>query len=205
MEGLSALEGFEGLKLSWVVQEEAQGLGHAVLQASEVVGDRSFFVLLGDNLVVPGEDQLGNLAAASDGRSVMCVRPLSEEALEKYGVIVPGAQVGPRLWEMTGAVEKPGVEDAPSRLGFVGRYLFTPALFSILEKLEPGYGDEIQLTDGIAALAASEGCLAWEADTDLLDVGTPGAYLEATTRLGLWHRETRHPYREFLEATLDRL
>ncbi len=205
MEGLNALEEFTGLKLRWVVQEEARGLGDAVLQSAGVVGDRPFFVLLGDNLVVPGLDQLGNLAAASDGRSVMCVRPLDDEGLDKYGVIVPGAKITSGLWEMKGAVEKPGVEAAPSRLGFVGRYLFTPGIFPILEGLEPGYGGEIQLTDGIAALAEFEGCLAWEADSDLLDVGTPAAYLEATARLGLWHPETRHEYREFLEDLLDRL
>jgi len=205
MEGLGALEGFGGVELTWVVQEEALGLGHAVLTAREAVGDRSFYVLLGDNLVVPGRDQLGYLGAASDGRAVMCLRALDDEGLDRYGVIVPGRQLGDRLWEMQGAVEKPGVEEAPSRLGFVGRYLFTPDIFEILDGLEPGYGGEIQLTDGIDELARSRGCLGWEADSDLLDVGTPLAYLEATTRLGIWHPDTRHAYREFLGALLDRL
>ncbi len=205
MEGLDALEGFEGLKLTWVVQDEARGLGDAVLRSRRAVGDRPFYVLLGDNLVVPGSDQLGSLGAASDGRAVMCVRELDDEGLQKYGVVVTGAELAPRLWEMTGAVEKPGVDKAPSRLGLVGRYLFTPGIFGILEGVEPGYGGEIQLTDGIDALARSEGCLAWEADDDLLDVGTPLAYLQATARLGLWHPQMRHEYRRFLEATLDRL
>jgi UTP--glucose-1-phosphate uridylyltransferase len=205
MEGLDALDGFGGVRLSWVVQEEALGLGHAVLQSRDAVGDRSFFVLLGDNLVVPGLDQLGYLAAASDGRSVTCLRSLDDEGLERYGVIVPGMRLSSRLVEIVGAVEKPGAEAAPSRLGFVGRYLFTPTLFDVLADLEPGFGGEIQLTDGIDILADSEGCLGWEADSDLLDVGTPAAYLEATTRLGIWHPETRHTYRAFLEDMLQRL
>ena len=205
MEGLEALEGFEGIELTWVVQEEALGLGHAVLQSRSVVGDRPFFVLLGDNLVVPGDDPLGMMAASSGGRSVMCLRPVDDEGLEKYGVIVPGRQLSPRLWEMAGAVEKPGAEAAPSRLGFVGRYLFTPEIFRILDGLEPGYGGEIQLTDGIDALARTRGCLGWEAESDLLDVGTPSAYLEAVTRLGIWHPKTRHGYRRYLADLLDRL
>jgi UTP--glucose-1-phosphate uridylyltransferase len=202
-DDLEALEGFGGVKLTWVVQEEALGLGHAVLAAREAVGDRPFFVALGDNLVVPGHDPLGDLGAASDGRAVMCLREQDDAGLEKYGVIVPGEQLGERLWEMTGAVEKPGVEAAPSRLGFVGRYLFTPAIFDILEGLEPGYGGEIQLTDGIDELARTEGSLGWVADADLLDVGTPPAYLEATTRLGLWHPATQQGYREFLRHLLE--
>jgi UTP--glucose-1-phosphate uridylyltransferase len=205
MEGLDALDGFGGVRLTWVVQPEARGLGDAVLHSREAVGDRNFFVLLGDNLVVPGRDQLGYLAAASDGRSVMCLRALDDDGLEKYGVIVPGAEVAPHLVEITGAVEKPGVEAAPSRLGFVGRYLFTPALFDHLAGLKPGFGGEIQLTDGIDRLARTEGCLGWEADSDLLDIGTPLAYLEASTRLGIWHPDTRHEYREFLESLLGRL
>lgn len=205
MEGLDALEGFGGVGLTWVVQEEALGLGHAVLTARREVGDRAFYVLLGDNLVVPGQDQLGYLGAASDGRSVMCLRPLDDEGLGKYGVIVPGSRLGDHLWEIAGAVEKPGVAEAPSRLGFVGRYLFTPSIFAVLDRLEPGYGGEIQLTDGIDELARTEGCLGWEADSDLLDVGTPLAYLEAITRLGIWHPATGHPYRGFLGDLLDRL
>jgi UTP--glucose-1-phosphate uridylyltransferase len=155
--------------------------------------------------VVPGNDSLGLLAAASDGRSVVCLRPLDDEGLGRYGTIVPGEQLGPRLVEVVGAVEKPGAAAAPSRLGLVGRYLFTRGIFDVLARLEPGFGGEIQLTDGIDALARSEGCLGWEAETDLLDVGTPAGYLSASTRLGLWHAETRHEYRAFLEDLVSRL
>lgn len=203
MGSLDELEGFGGISLTWVVQEQALGLGHAVLAAREAVDGRPFFCLLGDNLVVPGRDQLGNLADASDGRSVICLRPLSDEGLGRYGVAVVGDHLADRVVEVTGAVEKPGLELAPSRFGFVGRYLFTAEVFSLLEALAPGYGGEIQLTDAIAALGRSGRCLGWVADEDLLDVGNPAGYVEAITTLALWHPAVGRAYREFLEALVE--
>ena len=204
MDGLQSVEDLAGVDIHWVVQEEPQGLGHAVLMAKDLVGDRPFFCQLGDNMVVPGSDQLGYLRAASDGRSVMLLRELDDSDLEQYGVIVPGERRG-SLVEVNGAVEKPGVEDAPSRLGFVGRYLFNAEVFDLLEGAEPGYGGEIQLTDAIAALGESGRCLGWVGDTDLLDSGTPLGFLESSTRLGLWHPKTRNQYRAFLTDLFDRL
>ena len=200
MGGLSQLKGFSGVRLHWVVQEEALGLGHAVLQARRAVDERPFFCLLGDNLVIPGRDQLGRLAAASDGRSVICLRPLSDEGLDRYGVAVVGDSLDDGVVEVKGAVEKPGRDKAPSRLGFVGRYLFTPEIFTLLAGLAPGYGGEIQLTDAIAALGAAGRCLGWIADEDLLDVGNPAGYLEAITALGLWHPTLGRGYRRHLEG-----
>lgn len=202
MEGLEELKGFAGITLTWVVQEQARGLGHAVLQARAAVDERPFFCLLGDNLVVPGRDHLADMAAASDGRSVVCLRPLSDVGLDRYGVAALGAALAERVVEVTGAVEKPGRERAPSRLGFVGRYLFTPEVFPVLAGLPPGYGGEIQLTDAIARLGQEGRCLGWVAGEDLLDVGNPAGYLEASTVLGLWHPAVGGRYREFLEGLI---
>jgi UTP--glucose-1-phosphate uridylyltransferase len=204
MEGLEALAGFEGVRLTWVVQTEPLGLGHAVAESRPAVGDRPFFCLLGDNLVVPGSDPLGYLAAASDGRSVVCLRELDDEGLEKYGVAVTGEWTGDRVVELLGAVEKPGVADAPSRFGFVGRYLFTPEIFEALAGLEPGYGGEYQLTDAIHALGLEGRCLGFAADEDLLDVGSPAGYLEAATALGLRHGTIGSRYRAFLQDLIGR-
>jgi UTP--glucose-1-phosphate uridylyltransferase len=204
MGSLEELRGLAGIKLTWVVQEQAQGLGHAVLQSRAAVDERPFFCLLGDNLVVPGRDQLAAMAEASDGRSVVCLRPLPDEGLDRYGVAAVGANLADRVVEVTGAVEKPGRERAPSRLGFVGRYLFTPEVFPLLAGLAPGYGGEIQLTDAIAALGAAGRCLGWVADEDLLDVGNPAGYVEAITTLGLWHPEVKGRYRDFLASLVER-
>lgn len=181
-----ALPGLEGIRVRPVVQEEPLGLGHAVYEAAEMVGDRPFFCLLSDNIVRPGQDVLGEMAAgSSEGAvSVMCLRKLTDEFLSKYGVVVPTSDMEDNYLDLGGAVEKPGVEQAPSRLGLVGRYLFTPEVFSILSKTAPGVGGEIQLTDAINELGQRGRLRGYVAETDLLDTGTPEGLLQATKVLG---------------------
>ncbi|HET9260110.1 MAG TPA: sugar phosphate nucleotidyltransferase [Acidimicrobiia bacterium] len=180
------LPGLEGIRVRPVVQEEPLGLGHAVYEAAEMVGDRPFFCLLSDNIVRPGQDVLGEMAAGSnDGEvSVMCLRRLTDEFLSKYGVVVPTSETVDAYLDLGGAVEKPGVDSAPSRLGLVGRYLFTPEVFSILNKTNPGVGGEIQLTDAINELGQRGRLRGFVAETDLLDTGTPEGLLQATRILG---------------------
>lgn len=181
------LPGLEQIRIRPVVQEEPLGLGHAVWEAREMVRDRPFFCLLADNIVRPGRDVLPGLAdaAGDDDVSVMCLRRLADEFLSRYGVVVPASEEVDGVLELGGAVEKPGPEDAPSRLGLIGRYLFTPDVFDILEGLEPGHGGEIQLTDAIDELGRRGRCRGFVADDDLLDVGTPPGLLEASVVLGL--------------------
>lgn len=183
------LPGLEEIKVRPVVQEEPLGLGHAVHEAAEMVGDRPFFCLLVDNILRPGHDVLPALAEGSeDGTvSVMCLRRLSDEFLSRYGVVIPASDEESGYLDLAGAVEKPGVEAAPSRLGLVGRYLFTPEVFPILEKTAPGVGGEIQLTDAIHELGRRGRLRGFVADSDLLDVGTPEGLVRATCELGL-HR-----------------
>ncbi len=180
------LPGLEDIRVRPVVQEEALGLGHAVHEAAEMVGDRSFFCLLSDNIVRPGQDVLERMAAGSDDGevSVMCLRRLTDEFLSKYGVVVPASEVEDGYLDIGGAVEKPGVEEAPSRFGLAGRYLFTPEVFSILQKTPPGVGGEIQLTDAIDELGKRGRLRGFLADGDLLDTGTPQGLLKATKVLG---------------------
>ncbi len=203
MGGLDRIAGLEGIDIHWVVQEEPRGLGDAVLAAREAVGDRPFFCQLGDNIVVPGGDALADLAATSDGRSVMGVRKMSDADLASHGVVRPGEWLSDRVVELKGAVEKPQPESAPSRLGFVGRYLFHPEVFELLERAEPGYGGEVQLTDAIAALGEMDRCLAYVVDHAPLDVGNPAGYLEASTVLGLGHPDIGPAYRAFIEDRLQ--
>lgn len=180
------LPGLEDIRLRPVVQEEPLGLGHAVYEAAEMVGDRPFFCLLSDNIVRPGHDVLDDMAAGSgEGEvSVMCLRRLSDEFLSKYGVVIPNSEVVDSRLELGGAVEKPGAENAPSRLGLVGRYIFTPEIFSILGTTPPGVGGEIQLTDAIHELGVRGRLRGFVAEHDLLDVGTPQGLLAASRVLG---------------------
>ena len=181
------LRGIEHVRIRPVVQEEPLGLGHAVYEAREMVRDRPFFCLTADNIVRPGQDVLPSLTAESDGGkvSVMALRQLSEEFLSKYGVVIPTGTEEDRPLELTGAIEKPGVARAPSRLGLIGRYLFTPEVFDILDKQPPGHGGEIQLTDAIHELGQRGRLRGSVASSDLLDVGNPLGLLEASVELGL--------------------
>ncbi|HXV72645.1 MAG TPA: sugar phosphate nucleotidyltransferase [Acidimicrobiia bacterium] len=181
-----SLPGLEDIRVRPVVQEEPLGLGHAVYEAAEMVGDRPFFCLLSDNIVRPGQDVLEEMAGGSnDGVvSVMCLRRYSDEFLDKYGFVVPASEIEDGYLDLGGAVEKPGVDKAPSNLGLVGRYLFTPEVFSILDKTDPGFGGEIQLTDAINELGRLGRLRGYVAETDLLDTGTPQGLLQATRVLG---------------------
>lgn len=180
------LPGLEDVRVRPVVQEEPLGLGHAVFEAAEMVGDRPFFCLLSDNIVRPGRDVLPHLAAGSMGgnTSVVCLRELEDEFLERYGVVIPDSEPVGGFMDLSGAVEKPGIAEAPSRFGLVGRYVFTPEIFSILEDTKPGTGGEIQLTDAIDELGKQGNLRGYVADSDLLDVGTPSGLVAGSLELG---------------------
>lgn len=197
------LVGLEDVKITPVVQEIPHGLGDAVLTARTAVADRPFFCVLADNIPRPGGDVLPGMADAFDGTSVVCLRRLTPEFLERYGVIVPGTWFGESVVEVRGAVEKPGAAHAPSDLGLIGRYLFTPEVFTILENLPPGLGGEIQLTDAISAMGEAGRCLGYVAGQDLLDVGNPLGLLEASTVLGLSHPEWSAEYGAFLAELVE--
>ncbi len=183
------LPGLEDVWLRPAVQEEPLGLGHAVFEAREMVGDRPFFCILSDNIVRPGQDVLTALAEGSNNgqTSVMCLREYGDEYLDKYGFVVPASEPSSGYLELKGSIEKPGKDRAPSNLGLVGRYLFTPEVFDILEETPPGALGEIQLTDAINELGKRGRLRGYVAEADLLDVGTPIGLLEASVELGL-HR-----------------
>lgn len=180
-----SLPTLEDVKIRPVVQEEPLGLGHAVAESRDMVGDRPFFCLLADNIVKPGHDVLPALAEASDRGtvSVVCLRELTEEFLSRYGVVEPASEIVDGVLELAGAIEKPGAARAPSNLGLIGRYLFTSEVFALLSKQEPGHGGEIQLTDAIDELGKLGRLRGSIADADLLDVGNPAGLFEASVVL----------------------
>ena len=192
------LPGLEDVVVHPIVQDVPRGLGDAVRTAAAAVGSQPFYTLLVDNLVYPDGDVLPSMAAAADAGSVVCLRELGTEYLARYGFIVPGQWRSEQVVEVLGAIEKPGVEAAPSKLGLIGRYLFTGKIFEALDHVEPGVGGEIQLTDAINAIGEDGSCLGYVAADDLLDAGTPSGYLEASTILGAAHPDFGARYRAFV-------
>ena len=182
-----AVEHAGNLNVSYVYQDEALGLGHAVLCAAEKAGADPFFVLLGD-VLVPGNQMLPAMKAVSEahgGASVIAVMPVPEEEVSRFGVIAGSVVEGEEnVWKIDKLVEKPAVEDAPSNLAVFGRYLLSPRVMELLREVKPGVGGEIQLTDAMDAVLTEEEMYALIVDpTDGYDTGTPESWLAANIEL----------------------
>ena len=175
-------------KIHFVRQGTAAGLGHAVLVAAEHVGDEPFIVLLGDDMVDPRDPLLETMIAEQErlGGSVIALMEVPQEMVSMYGVAtVEPADASGRypLVKVSDLVEKPPLEEAPSNLAIIGRYLLSPTIFDILRKTEPGRGGEIQLTDAIKALAHIEPVHGVVFTGRRYDTGDKTDYIKAVVRL----------------------
>jgi len=189
---------------SYVRQPRALGLGHAVLCAQPLVGNEPFAVLLPDDLMCGPEGGANVLAQMVDvfqdfPTSLVAVQEVPVEHVRRYG-IVAGARVGDRIIKVDRMVEKPSPESAPSRMGVSGRYVLTPAVFEEIRNNPRGAGGEIQLTDGIAKLMATEGVHAYQYQGKRYDCGSKQGFLEATVDFALKHEEVGAAFREFLKT-----
>jgi UTP--glucose-1-phosphate uridylyltransferase len=187
----------------YIRQSAPLGLGHAVLCARPVVGNAPFAVLLADDFMDTAPGQKPVLAQMTDVYqrekcSVLAVQDVPREHTRQYGIVSASAYK-PDLELVSGIVEKPEPDVAPSTLAVVGRYVLSGSIFNHLENLGMGAGGEIQLTDGIAALMAHERVLAYRYAGQRYDCGSKLGYLKATTAMGLKHPETAEGFRAFLE------
>jgi UTP--glucose-1-phosphate uridylyltransferase len=192
----------KGINCVYIRQAEPLGLGHAVLCARSVVGDEPFAVLLADDLMQPGAEGMPVLAQMVEqyGKhhsSVLAVQEVPRQETSSYG-IVSSSPWGERTARVTGIVEKPKPEVAPSTLAVVGRYVLTPLVFDHLENLRPGAGGEIQLTDALARLINDEPVLAYRFDGTRYDCGSKIGYLQATVELALRHPDVGEDFAAFL-------
>ena len=174
-------------------QKKQLGLGHAVLCAKDVVNnDEAFAVMVGDDLMFgmnPGVGQLLEVARA-ERLPVIGVMEVPQERVSSYGII-SGTEIGSGVYRVNKLVEKPKVNEAPSRLAIVGRYILTPDIFPCLEKVQPGHGGEIQLTDALQGLADGRGLLAVKIRGMRFDAGDWAEYLTANIYFGLQEEHLR--------------
>ena len=173
--------------VSYVYQDEALGLGHAVRCAAEKTGDEPFYVLLGD-VLVPDNQMLPRMQEVSDahgGASVIAVMPVPDDQVSRFGVIAGAAVEGTDdVWKVDALVEKPALEDAPSNLAVFGRYLLSARVMELLADVRPGVGGEIQLTDALDAVLREEEMYALVIDpADGFDTGTVESWLETNNIL----------------------
>jgi UTP--glucose-1-phosphate uridylyltransferase len=190
-------------RVSYVRQKEPLGLGHAVLCAKELVGDEPFAVLLPDDVIdaeVPCIKQMIDVFNDKGG-SVLATMTIEGAAISAYGVLA-GSQdaTNKRIYNCTGMVEKPKLEDAPSKQAIIGRYVLTPGVFELLEKTTPGAGGEIQLTDGILALLKNEKVFGYTFEGKRFDAGDKFGMLQATVEFALKRPEFGDKFRSYLKG-----
>lgn len=176
-----------------VRQKEQLGLGHAVLMAKDIIGEEPFAVLLGDDIVInknPAIKQLMDVSLCNKGAPVIGVMEVPKTDTNKYG-IVKGEIVDEKTLRMTGMVEKPKPEDAPTNLATPGRYVLTPDIFGVLESIPRGAGNEYQLTDAISVLCNKRDVFAYKFEGERFDTGSLPGYIDATIDFALKNPDTR--------------
>ena len=190
-------------RVSYVRQREPLGLGHAVLCAKELVGNEPFAVILPDDVIdseVPCIKQMIDVFNERGG-SVIATQTVEGAGISAYGVLAGSPDPSDaRIYNCTGMVEKPRLEDAPSKQAIIGRYVLTPRIFDLLEQTTPGAGGEIQLTDGIKALLKEERVFGYTFEGKRFDAGDKFGMLQATIEFALKRPEFGNRFREYLRG-----
>lgn len=194
--------------IHYIRQKEPKGLGHAIYCANRFIGNEPFAVLLGDDIVVsetPCIRQLMDVYEQYDG-SIVGVHEVPLEDVSKYGIIEPKENgLDGNVQRIKSLVEKPSIEEAPSNLAIMGRYILTPDIFDILETLPPGKNNEIQLTDAIEILNEREQVYAYNFEGDRYDVGDKLGFIQATIDLALLRDDLRDDVKSYLRSKLDEI
>ena len=179
-------------QVSFVIQEQPLGLGHAVLTAEEAVAGEPFVVILPDDIIAHSPGVVAQMLKVHEntGGGVVAVEPMPWERVHNYGV-VDATPVNDRVHHIHGLVEKPSRQEAPSNLTIVGRYILPPEIFDHLRRTPPGTNGEIQLTDALLLLLEHYGLYAYEFLGTRYDGGTPLGLLRASLEFGLAREDTR--------------
>ena len=192
----------ESAHVESVLQEEPRGVGHAILQARDRVGDRAFGVMFPDDFIVAATSVMEQLREvhAEHGGIVVAVERVPREQVHRYGVIA-GEAVADGLMKVSDLVEKPTAAEAPSDLAIVGRYIFPPEIFALIESTTPGAGGEIQITDAMRAALETIPCHAVVFEGRRYDCGSKLGYLQATVDVAREHPQLGRPFRAWLAET----
>lgn len=187
--------------IHYIRQKEPKGLGHAIHCAKTFVGDEPFAVLLGDDVVDSNTPCLKQLIDCYNeyNTTILGVQTVPEESVSKYG-IVNGIHIEDKVYKVKDLVEKPSIEEAPSNVAILGRYIITPEIFNILENTKPGKGGEIQLTDALKTLISQEAMYAYNFEGKRYDVGDKLGFLQATIEFALKKEELRDDFIQYLNG-----
>jgi UTP--glucose-1-phosphate uridylyltransferase len=190
----------EMANIFYVRQKETKGLGHAIWTAKNFIGNESFAVLLGDDIMsaeVPVTKQLIDMANAYHTTCVG-VQQVTSEEIEKYCTMQVN-QIADRCYDVARLIEKPKRDEILSNYAILGRYVLTSDIFDLLESAKPGYGGEIQLTDAIHAMCGQRRVLAYEFEGRRYDIGSLRGYLETIIDFALLHPESGDWLKRFIQ------
>ena len=191
--------------IHFIRQKEPKGLGHAIGCAKTFVGNEPFAVLLGDDIVYNDEKPcLGQLIECFNeyNTSILGVQEVPHEDVNKYG-IVDGVHVENGVYKVRNLIEKPAVDEAPTNVAILGRYIITPKIFEILENTKPGKGGEIQLTDALLTLIGKEAMYAYNFSGKRYDVGDKLGFLKATVEYALRRDELKDEFKKYLKKIVE--
>ncbi len=198
----------------YVRQKKPLGLGHAISCAEAFVGNEPFVVLLGDDIIytdkskgeVPVTKQLIEKYSELDGGNILGVQEVLQKNVSKYGIIKPKNQIDAKTVMVEDFIEKPSIEEAPSRMAALGRYVLEPEIFSYLKNTKPGKGGEIQLTDAILAMKKDKDKLyAYNFDGNRYDTGDKFGMFVANVEFGLRHPELKDRAKDYLKELIKKL
>lgn len=191
------------VNIVYVRQKEPKGLGHAILCAKSVIGNEPFAVMLGDDIVMSETPCLKQVIDVFEyyNSSVVSVQIVDENEVSRYGVIKPRGTINEaNLFHIEALVEKPKKEEAPSNYAIMGRYVLTPQIFEILERIPVGFGDELQLTDAINELNKYQAVLAYNFEGKRYDIGDRLGFIKATIDFALQREEISEEVYEYLQG-----
>jgi UTP--glucose-1-phosphate uridylyltransferase len=191
--------------IHYVRQGEPLGLGHAVAAARQHVGHDPFVVMLGDDIMVEESTVLADMVGVYEryGRSVVALKEFPRAEISSYGCVAPET-VDDALVRVLDIVEKPRPEDAPSTLAVMGRYVFTPEIFDAIDRVQPGKGGEIQLTDAMALLLQEQTIYGYVFEDGRYDIGKKLDYLRATVELAIERPDLGPEFAAFLADFVQR-
>lgn len=192
-------------RIRYVRQNKPKGLGDAILCAKRFIGNEPFAILLGDDIVYADKPCLKQLMETYDDykTSILGVQEVPVEDVEKYGIIF-GEKINERIYKVKSLIEKPKIEEAPSNIAILGRYIINPTIFKILEDTIPGKGGEIQLTDALMKLATKEDMYAYVFEGRRYDVGDKQGFLEATVDYALRKPELKDRFLDYIKEIANK-
>jgi UTP--glucose-1-phosphate uridylyltransferase len=209
-EMLSMVRGISDMiDVSYVRQKEALGLGHAVLRAKELVGNEPFAVILSDDIIASETPCVRQLLDVYEyyGASVLALMEVPKDQISAYGVVdaelVADKGREKRLFRIRNMVEKPKAADAPSNLAIIGRYILTPEIFTCIERIEPGSGGEIQLTDALKYMLRNRPIYGLKFEGKRYDAGDKLGFLKATVEFALNRHDLGKDFREYLKTVCN--